>query len=89
MCLTLYQYFLLFILNFKIFSTPIQKRIHRRVIFLLSFRKKSYIEEKQIQCCSWLVLVGEWRSIKSHMFLFFFKIIFQGWAQFLRSVNKN
>ena len=39
----------------------------------------------QIQCCNWLLLIGEWRCIlKSHMFYFFFKIIYRGWAQFLR-----
>ena len=79
-CLTLYQYFLLFILNFRIFSTPNKIRINYSYFFGSVLEQKSYFEEKAIQRCSWLLFVGEWGFIKSQMFfvcLFvcFFEII--------------
>ena len=77
-CLTLCQFFLLFILNFRIFSIPLIKS-ESIVVFLFSSRKKIlYCKKKeQIQCCSWLPLVGEWRCIsKSHMFLFVCLFVF-------------
>ena len=40
----LYQYFLLFILNFRIFSTPNKIRINS--YFVQFLKKKSFIEEK-------------------------------------------
>ena len=64
----LYQYFLLFILYFRIFSTCIKMRINS--YFLHSVLEKiSYIEKrkKQIQCCRWLLLIGEWRYIVSYV----------------------
>ena len=64
----LYQYFLLFILYFRIFSTCIKMRINS-YFFHSVLEKKSYIEKrkKQIQCCSWLLLIGEWRCIVSYV----------------------
>ena len=67
-CLTLYQYFLLFMLNFRIFSTPNKIRINYSYFFGSVLEQKSYFEEKAIQHCSWLLFVGEWGFIKSQMF---------------------
>ena len=90
-CLTLYQYFLLFMLNFRIFSTPNKIRINYSYFFGSVLEQKSYFEEKAIQRCSWLLFVGEWGFIKSQMFFvcLFVCLLFRNYIARMGSICKE
>ena len=71
-CLTLCQFFLFSILNFRILSTPDKIRINSYYYyyFFFSSRKKTPIlKKKQIRCCSWL-LFSRWME-KYYVFVCF------------------
>ena len=86
----MYQYFLLLSLIILGYSVLLIKS-ESIVIFLFSSRKKSCIEEKAIQCCSWLLLVGKWRYHMdvSYVFVCLFVFFFQNYISTMGSIFKE